>query len=216
MLARRMSGHQSNRTKHPISNWSGTDVNTMRQRIHELGLPDKLCAFAFVLTPHGIRARWDQANPDIFVDEIEVSIGTPETMALAQTAKAEAEALVASRQKEEATKAAIEQLVAEYKPAIATPQPSWKRPPMQEFEGWEVGPVDAEEFASLVFEEALARVIEAKPGKDGNFACAEEPEAETDAYECVWCPYNKTLACHSITNQEVTAEMEAIRAEVYG
>ena len=214
MLARRMSGHQSNRTKHPISNWSGTDVNTMRQRVHELGLPDKLCAFAFVLTPSGIRARWDQANPDIFVDEIKVYVGTPETFALAQAAKAEAEALVVSRQKEAAPKPVL----AENAPVVAAPQPSWTRPAVPKFGGWswEMGPVDEEEYTSLLFEEATARAIEAKPGKDGDFRCAEDPDVDVDAYGCVWCPYNKTLACHGISTAEVTAEMDVIREEMYG
>jgi hypothetical protein len=119
--------------QHPVLSWSGTDVNTMRQRVHELGLPDKLCAFSFVLTPGGIRARWDQANPDIFVDEIKVFVGTPETLALAQAARDEAEALVASRLERDVKIAEAARQALGDKPAVIAPQVSWKRPAPQQF-----------------------------------------------------------------------------------
>ncbi len=217
MMEMRAKGVKADRLawwhKHPISGWSGTDVNTMRQRVHELGLPDKLCAFSFVLTPSGIRARWDQANPDIFVDEIKVFFGTPETLALAQAARAEAEALVASRQEDEKPKEEEAPVLAENR--VAAPQASWKRPAVQQW-SWEMEPVDEEEFASLMFEEATARVIESRPGKDGDFRCADDPDLDVDAYACVWCPATKTLSCHGITTAEVAAEMDAIREEMYG
>jgi hypothetical protein len=108
-------------------------------------------------------------------------------------------------------------LVAEYKPAPSVPQPSWKRPPQPKYV-WdmEMPVVDEEEFASLVFEEATARAIEALPGKRGDFPCAEDAGSTVDAYACVWCPYNKTLPCHGISTEQVTAEMDAIREEMYG
>jgi hypothetical protein len=203
--------------KHPITNWSGTDVNTMRQRVHELGLPERLCAFSFVLTPAGIRARWDQANPDIYVDEIKVFVGTPETLALAQAAKDEAEALVATRQERETKMTALAQAVLNDKPAIVAPQVSWKKPKPEMLEWqYDVPAVDEEEFASLMFEEATARVIASLQGKSGDFPCAVEQDLDVDAYACVWCPYNKTMACHGISTQQVTAEMDAIREEMYG
>jgi hypothetical protein len=217
MMEMRAKGVKADRLawwhQHPVLSWSGTDVNTMRQRVHELGLPDKLCAFAFVLTPGGIRARWDQANPNIYVDEIKVFVGTPETLALAQAAKAEAEALVASRQSNKTDEA----VPAENRPAIAAPQPSWKRPTAPKFDWSQYEqPVDEEEFASLMFEEATARVIAALPGKGADFPCKVELDVDVDAYGCVWCPYNQTMSCHGITTERVTAEMDAIREELYG
>lgn len=58
---------------HPINTWSGIDVNTCRQRVHETGITDeRLATLSFVLCPAHILARLDQANPNIFVDKIPV------------------------------------------------------------------------------------------------------------------------------------------------
>jgi hypothetical protein len=84
---------------HPIYGWSGTDVNTCRQRVHEAGLAEVLSTLSIVRTPGGIRARWDQSGPadNIFVDEIPVHVMTPEMAKIAEEAKAEVIELLAQR-----------------------------------------------------------------------------------------------------------------------
>jgi hypothetical protein len=84
---------------HPISGWSGTDVNTCRQRVHEAGLAEVLSTLSIVRTPVGIRARWDQSGPEanIFVDGIPVHVMTPEMAQIAEEAKAEVIELLAQR-----------------------------------------------------------------------------------------------------------------------
>ena len=80
MMQARELGYKANQLgwwhHHPVNTWSSTDLNTLRQRVHELGLPEVLQAFAFVLTPRGILARWDQSGPkegdNVYVDEIPV------------------------------------------------------------------------------------------------------------------------------------------------
>jgi len=90
--------------KHPITNWSGIDVNALRQRVHETGLDRKeqLQTFAFVLTPSGIRARWDRSGPDqgdnAYVDRIPVQVMAPDLREVAEEAKTEVLELLKQRQ----------------------------------------------------------------------------------------------------------------------
>ncbi len=76
-------------------------MNTLRQRVHELGLPEVLQTFAFVLTPSGIRARWDRSGPDegdnAYVDRIPVQVMAPDLREVAEEAKAEVLELLEQR-----------------------------------------------------------------------------------------------------------------------
>jgi hypothetical protein len=116
---------------HSVTGWSGTDVNTLRQRVHKTGLPEVLSTFSFVLTPRGIRARWDQSGPNeednIYVDEIPVMIGDPSLLDVMREAEAEVKQLLAERAKpinKEATKETPTK-------TLAMPTPSWQRPSCQ-------------------------------------------------------------------------------------
>jgi ribosomal protein L31 len=60
--------------KHPINTWSGTDVNTMRQRVEEFRPKGtKTWALSLVLTPQGFLARYDQAG-DKTEDNVHVDL----------------------------------------------------------------------------------------------------------------------------------------------
>lgn len=87
---------------HPIGGWSATDENTARQRVHEAGANEVLCAMSIVRTPGGaIRCRWDQSGPNpannIVVDQIPVYIATPEMAQIEEEARAEVVELLAQR-----------------------------------------------------------------------------------------------------------------------
>ena len=87
---------------HPITGWSSTDENTARQRVHETGANEVLCAMSMVRTPGGaIRCRWDQSGPNdednIVVDSIPVFIATPEMAQIEEEAKAEVVELIKQR-----------------------------------------------------------------------------------------------------------------------
>ena len=111
--------------KHPVSGWSPIDVDTLRQRVHEMGMNEVLECFAFVLTPTGIRARWDRSGPNpednIYIDRIPVQIGTPEMLEELGAAQREIDELVAkhprSKRKPQAPQAS----------GIDVPQASWTR-----------------------------------------------------------------------------------------
>ena len=111
---------------HPVTGWSGTDVNTLRQRVHETGLAEVLSTFSFVLTPRGIRARWDQSGPNeednIYVDEIPVMVGDPSLMEVIREAEAAVKQLLAERAQPVTKEAAQETPVR----TIPMPTPSWQ------------------------------------------------------------------------------------------
>jgi hypothetical protein len=201
---------------HPVTGWSGTDVNTLRQRVHETGLQEVLSTFAFVLTPRGIRARWDQSGPreedNIYVDEIPVMVGDPSLLDVIRRAKAEVAELLAQR-------ATSKQAPAR---TIPMPTPSWQRPRVAwrtdygflrqpsfwEDEGWWE---DIDELYELAYLEVTANaVIEALgPNEDPDeYACRRDPATLVNTRVCAECPF--VFGCFKLDQAELDMQAEAL------
>jgi hypothetical protein len=194
---------------HPVSGWSGTDVNTLRQRVHETGLPEVLQSFAFVLTPNGIRARWDQSGPNpednIYVDEIPVLLGDPSLLEVIGEAQAEVDELLAQR------------LVTPKEQTIEMPNPSWQRPSWDTilqatmWDGWtECDPEEIYLYDLAYTEVAGAAIIDAL-GEDEDpdeFDCRRDPDTLVDTYACSTCPF--VAGCFGLNLLELEAEIRLL------
>jgi hypothetical protein len=193
---------------HPVIGWSGTDVNTLRQRVHETGLPEVLSTFSFVLTPRGIRARWDQSGPNdnIYVDEIPVMVGDPSILDVIREAEAEVKQLLAER----AMPVAKETLT------IAMPTPSWQRPIgifFQEsmWDGWLECDPDEIFFYDLAYAEVATEAIANAlgPNEDPHeFVCRKDPETLVSTEVCATCPF--MAGCFALNLLELEAETQRI------
>jgi hypothetical protein len=195
---------------HPVTGWSGTDVNTLRQRVHETGLQEVLSTFSFVLTPRGIRARWDQSGPNvqdnIYVDEIPVMIGDPSLLEVIREAEAEVKQLLAQR----ATP------VTKETPTIPMPTPSWQRPigaffQASMWDGWLECDPEEIYFYDLAYTEvateAIADVL--GPNEDPHeFVCRKDPETLVSADACATCPF--MAGCFGLNLLELEAETQRI------
>jgi hypothetical protein len=216
MMWARSLGHSANQLVwwhiHPVTGWSGTDVNTLRQRVHETGLQEVLSTFAFVLTPRGIRARWDQSGPNeednIYVDEIPVMVGDPALLNAIQEAKAEVAELLAKRAPSKPTPK-----------TIPMPTPSWQRrriawrtdyaqPSFWEDEDWWQ---EIEELYELAYQEVTANaVIEALgPNEDHDeYACRRDPATLANTRACAECPF--VAGCFKLDQTELDIQAEAL------
>jgi hypothetical protein len=203
---------------HPVTGWSGTDVNTLRQRVHETGLAEVLSTFSFVLTPHGIRARWDQSGPNeednIYVDEIPVMIGDPSILEVMREAEAEVKQLLAGRAQPVSKEAAQET------PAktIPMPIPSWQRPPTDIFrqaafwDDWDE--MEEAYLYDLAYTEAATQAIANALGPNEDpyeFVCRKDPETLVSTEACATCPF--TAGCFSLNLLELEAETQRILEE---
>jgi hypothetical protein len=206
MMQARAMGYKANQLawwhQHGISAWSSIDVNTLRQRVHELGLPEVLQTFAFVLTPSGIRARWDQSGPDpeqnIYVDEIPVGIGDPDLLQVIAEAQAEVSELLARR----ATREGAQEDEATAPARIEMPTPSWKRQVVifprvstrayqGSFWGNDLDLVEEDEL-DLAYAQAAADAIEQSlsPHESSHeFVCRRDPDTLVDIFACAECPF---------------------------
>jgi hypothetical protein len=199
---------------HPVTGWSGTDVNTLRQRVHETGLAEMLSTFSFVLTPRGIRARWDQSGPkeedNIYVDEIPVMIGDPSLLDVMREAEAEVKQLLAERAKpvsKEATKDT---------PAISMPTPSWQQPigiffQASMWDGWLECDLEEIYFYDLAYTEAVTEAITNALGPNEDpyeFVCRKDPETLVSAEACATCPF--MAGCFGLNLLELEAETQRI------
>jgi hypothetical protein len=205
---------------HPVTGWSGTDVNTLRQRVHETGLAEVLSTFSFVLTPRAIRARWDQSGPDeednIYVDEIPVMIGEPSLLDVMREAEAEVKQLLAERakliDKEEATKETPAK-------TIPMPTPSWQRPAWRTEQGLFRQPAfwdDWDEMEMLYLydiayteaaTEAIANAL--GPNEDSaEFVCRMDPDTLVATDACATCPF--MAGCFGLNLLELEAETQRI------
>jgi hypothetical protein len=224
MMNARAIGYKANQLgwwhHHPVVGWSGTDVNTLRQRVHELGLPEVLQAFSFVLTPNGIRARWDQSGPNeednIYVDEIPVMIGDPSLLDVMHEAEAEVKELLAERAKpfsKEATKEAPAK-------TIPMPTPSWQRPisswqgaffQASMWDGWLECDPDEIYFYDLAYTEAATEAIANVLGPNEDpyeFVCRKDSETLVCTEACATCPF--MAGCFSLNLLELEAETQRI------
>jgi hypothetical protein len=195
---------------HPVIGWSGTDVNTLRQRVHETGLAEVLSTFSFVLTPRGIRARWDQSGPNeeenIYVDEIPVMIGKPELLKVIDEAQAEVAELLAER----------EGPVTQETPAITMPTPSWQRPigvffQASMWDGWLECDPDEIYFYDLAYSEVATEAIANALGPNEDpyeFVCRRDPETLVCTDACATCPF--IAGCFGLNLLELEAETQRI------
>jgi hypothetical protein len=183
---------------HPVSGWSGTDVNTLRQRVHETGLREVLQAFAFVLTPMGIRARWDQSGPEeednIYVEEIPVLIGSPDLLGVIREAQAE-----------------VEQLLAVREPTNPMPNPSWQRESgfyqASMWDGWMECDPEEIYLYDLAYTEAATEAITSVLGDDEDpdeFVCRRDPESLVSTDACATCPF--MAGCFGLNLLELETE----------
>jgi hypothetical protein len=193
---------------HPVLGWLGTDVNTLRQRVHETGLPEVLQSFAFVLTPNGIRARWDQSGPDekdnIYVDEIPVLVGAPSLLEVIGEAQAEVEKLLATR--EPATSQAIEM-----------PSPSWQRPSWDiiyqstMWDGWTECDPEEIYLYDLTYTEVAGAAITDALGEDEDlceYVCRRDPDTLVSTDMCSTCPF--MAGCFGLDLLQLGRELKQI------
>jgi len=193
---------------HPVTGWSGTDVNTLRQRVHETGLAEVLSTFSFVLTPHGIRARWDQSGPkeedNIYVDEIPVMIGDPSILETMREAEAEVAELLSQRKP---TRPVTPRKSVEM-PTPSWQGPSWQRPPTDIFRQaafWD--DLDEIYLYDLAYTEAATEAIANAlgPNEDPNeFVCRRDPETLVATEACATCPF--IAGCFGMNLLELEAE----------
>jgi hypothetical protein len=198
---------------HPVTGWSGTDVNTLRQRVHEVGLQEVLSTFSFVLTPRGIRARWAQSGPreedNIYVDEIPVMVGDPALLNVIQEAKAEVSGLLTQR-------ATSKQAPAR---TIQMPTPSWQRPRIAwrtdyaqpsfwEDEDWWA---EIDELYELAYLEVTASAVtEALGPNEGaeEYVCRRDPATLVNTRVCAECPF--VAGCFKLDQTELDMRAEAL------
>ena len=207
---------------HPVTGWSGTDVNTLRQRVHETGLPELLSTFSFVLTPGGIRARWDQSGPNqadnIYVDEIPVLVGDPSLLEVIGRAQVEVAQLLAQR-----AKPGDEEEAAQETKTIPMPTPSWQRPSWQGaffqasmWDGWLECDPDEIYFYDLAYTEAAGEAIISALGPNEDpyeFVCRKDPETLVSAEACVTCPF--LAGCFGLNLLELEAETQRLLEGYY-
>jgi hypothetical protein len=200
---------------HPVTGWSGTDVNTLRQRVHETGLQEVLSTFAFVLTPRGIRARWDQSGPkeadNIYVDEIPVMVGDPSILDVIREAQAEVAELLAQRAPSKQTPK-----------TIPMPTPSWQRPRIAwrtdygllrqpsfwEDEDWWK---EIEELYELAYLEVTANAVREAlgPNEDHDeYFCRRDPATLVNTRVCAECPF--VAGCFKLDQGELDMQAEAL------
>ena len=196
---------------HPVSGWSSIDVNTLRQRVHELEMNEVLQAFAFVLTPSGIRARWDRSGPgqgdNAYVDQIPVLIGTPDMLEVAEEAKAEVKELLARRP---APKKRSQ------RPAdpVHVPKAEWRRQPgILPFEyHWE-----EMTFGEPLEEMVLGELIRERLGAiedPAAYVCRKDPKQLTDLDACISCPFG--AECFAINTGDWDDMYRRLLEEIYG
>jgi hypothetical protein len=195
MMQARSMGYRANQLawwhRHPIAGWSGIDVDTLRQRIHELGLPEVLQAFAFVRTPTRIRARWDRSGPNVgdnvYVDSIPVIVGTPEMLEVAKLAAQEVETLLARRKTMEPAQEEADEV-----DEVDVPVASWKR------EVFDVEPrpfvtgFQRELWGSAMDELLRPEMVEERLAANedpSEFVCRKEPDNLTSVDVCASCPF---------------------------
>jgi hypothetical protein len=216
MMKARAMGYKANQLgwwhHHPVTGWSGTDVNTLRQRVHELGLPEVLQAFAFVLTPNGIRARWDQSGPNeednIYVDEIPVMIGDPSLLEVIGQAQVEVAELLAERAKPVAQETSAK--------TITMPTPSWLRPidaffQASMWDGWLECDPDEIYFYDIAYTEVATEAIANALGPNEDpyeFVCRKDPETLVSTEACATCPF--MAGCFGLNLLELEAETQRI------
>jgi hypothetical protein len=216
MMQARARGYKANQLawwhQHGISGWSSIDVNTLRQRVHELGLPEVLQTFAFVLTPSGIRARWDQSGPDpeqnIYVDEIPVMIGDPSILDVMREAEAEVKQLLAERAKPVAKETPTK--------TIPMPTPSWQRPidaffQASMWDGWLECDPEEIYFYDLAYTEVATEAIAYALGPNEDpyeFVCRRDPETLVSADACATCPF--MAGCFGLNLLELETETQRI------
>lgn len=206
--------------QHPVYGWSGIDVNTLRQRVHEMGMSEVLQCFAFVLTPGGIRARWDQSGPNekdnVYVDQIPVELYMPELEEEIEKAQAQIEEMVAQhpRFKDQP----------EEKPVNGdVPQATWKRrvidrpfvPAPTSYYAELDDPYDADDYLSDLDEIVLAEIIREKlsPNEsEAEFLCRRDSDTIVEIDACVSCPFGAD--CFDISqadyNDTLRKWMEAV------
>jgi hypothetical protein len=200
---------------HPVTGWSGTDVNTLRQRVHETGLQEILSTFSFVLTPRGIRARWDQSGPNddnIYVDEIPVMIGDPSLLDVIREAEAEVKQLLAERATPVTGEDARKDTPAK---TIAMPTPSWQRQSAlfqsSMWDGWLECDPDEIYFYDLAYSEVATEAIANAlgPNEDpAEFVCRKDPETLVCTEACATCPF--MAGCFGLNLLELEAETQRI------
>jgi hypothetical protein len=203
---------------HPVLGWSGTDVNTLRQRVHETGLREVLSALSFVLTPRGIRARWDQSGPreedNIYVDEIPVLVGDPSLLDVIRQAKAEVGELLAQR--------VTSKQVPKSARTIQMPTPSWQRPRIawrtdygvlrqpsfwEDEDWWE----EIDQLYELAYLEVTANAVTAAlgPNEDPDeYVCRRDPATLVNTRACVECPF--VAGCFKLDQAELEMQAEAL------
>jgi hypothetical protein len=210
------AGHKANATgwwhKHPVTGWSGTDIDTMRQRVHETGLDkrEKLQAFAFVLTPHGIRARWDQSGPkeedNIYVDQIPVMIGTPDMGEAIAAAQAEIDALMAQRKDKPVSSAPIEMPQVSWRRTV-TPDPFGCYADMLAEEAyWE----DMYALEELVITNLVGLRLAANEDP-AEFVCRKDPATLVGTEWCASCPFS--MDCFAISQADYNQELRKLTEE---
>ena len=203
---------------HPVTGWSSTDVNTLRQRVHETGLPEVLSTFSFVLKPRGIRARWDQSGPNetdnIYVDEIPVMIGDPSLLDVMHEAEAEVKGLLAQRAKPVYREGATTEETSAK--TIPMPTPSWQRPigaffQSSMWDGWLECDPEEIYFYDLAYAEAATVAIANALGPNEDpyeFVCRKDPETLVSTEACATCPF--MAGCFGLNLLEFEAETQRI------
>jgi hypothetical protein len=216
MMQARAMGYKANQLawwhKHPVTHWSSIDVDTLRQRVHETGLPEALQAFAFVLTPSGVRARWDHSGPgnedNVYVDNLPIVIGTPETLEVIAAAECEVAELLAARPK------------AEPKPAngqVAVPQASWKRPALTvnfDWEDWEQTELWDDSTLDLGEQLVMGELIYDRLSPDeatGTYVCRKDIQTLVNIDHCVDCPF--APECFAINQGDVDDALRRLMEE---
>jgi len=201
----------------------------MRQRVHETGLPEVFYGLSFVLTPRGIRARWDRSGPNpgdnIYVDQIPVIVADPAWNVAIKEAEAEVEAMMAEREakRNEVTKAMAEEAKEAGKQEVARhlmmPKVSWTvqaTPPEPEYianwDGLNNYGIEDEEDLTLAYDlalEALVRegAINAGEAPD-SMCCEKDPDTEVDSWACANCPF--VLSCFDITTEDIGDKLVAM------
>jgi hypothetical protein len=200
---------------HPVVGWSGTDENTMRQRVHQAGLQEVLCTLSFVLTPRGLLVRWDQSGPDpkdnIFVDNIPIQVGTPDLVEVQRQAAQEVRELLSQR---------ADQQVAEEEERKEPPsvpgmvaRASWQRPVLHQPDPLEFPELDMDptmaDLWRMAGDQAIVEVVEEIEGS-GGFACRQDPETLVDSWSCSQCPF--VTRCFKVTYAELDERAAALIA----
>jgi hypothetical protein len=188
----------------------------MRQRVHETGLPEVFYGLSFVLTPSGIRTRWDRSGPNVednvYVDRIRTIVADPDWAVAIQEAKAQVDAMLAEREAKRTVeiKAATAETRKESEQAVlrslVMPKVSWTKPvqpestPVDWDEAAEFG-IEDEEDLTLAYDLALEALIREAALESGeapdSMNCAKDPETEVDSWACVGCPF--ALGCYGLT-----------------